>query len=572
LGGRACLAAAKAQTVSDWERITALFGAARLLDADARVLFLDGACGRNVALRTEVERLLTDTEQEDSFLGGNARWTGGVAPIDTRGPLDAGDLVSNRYLVQQRIATGGQAIVYRATDTSLSRPVILKVMRGGDSQNRLLRARFEDERQALARLDHPAIVGILDVGTLAGGSPFLVVQYVDGVSLRQALQDGPLDPHRTASVLRQLGAALSSAHAAGIAHSDLKPENIMLQRLADGSETVKLIDFGIAKIDRSGLDAGVTSVMVAGTLRYMAPEQFEGQNSTACDIYALALVACEMMTGHPVSRALPKRIGRTSRRRIESAVAFRPEDRPRDVRRWCEQLARGIERGRTQRRRVFAVAASLIVFISATAFGVRHLPRPAPEPRRIIEKVGAFDPLVEGFEIHNELKGTVAENPARDGYDGWRVLTERQGHYFNNLTAVEKRLALEQGWRLSAVMRAEEGECFATVDFTGVGRRFDLDVRRRGAEDVVRLSTQLVPTIEGMEVAVPHDELYHAYELRYDAGLQTVDLWMDGTKRLSGYRGHTQFQGDGDIVFGVAVRESRRGVASFQDVRFEINP
>jgi len=258
--------------VSDWQRITALFGAARLLDADARVLFLDSACGGNAALRIEVERLLTDTEQEDSFLGGSARWTGGAAVSDTSGLLDPGDLVNNRYLVQERIATGGQAIVYRATDTSLSRPVILKVMRGGGGgQNRLLRARFEDERQSLARLDHPAIVGILDVGALPDGSPFLVVQYVDGVSLRQALQGGPLDPHRTASVLRQLGGALSSAHAAGIAHSDLKPENILLQRLADGSETVKLIDFGIAKIDRSGLDAGVTSVTVAGTVRYMAP-------------------------------------------------------------------------------------------------------------------------------------------------------------------------------------------------------------------------------------------------------------------------------------------------------------
>jgi len=97
-------------------------------------------------------------------------------------------------------------------------------------------------------------------------------------------------------------------------------------------------------------------------------------------------------------------------------------------------------------------------------------------------------------------------------------------------------------------------------------------VRLRGAEDVIRLSTQLVPTIEGMEIAMRHDERYHAYELRYDAGLQTAELWMDGSRRLSGYRGHTQFQGDGDIVFGVTIRESLRGVASFQDVRFEINP
>jgi len=556
--------------VSDWERITALFGAARLLDEDARALFLDAACGGDAVLLEEVERLLADAAREDTFLGGCTS-TGASAAVEPYGLLAPGALVNNRYSIDTSVATGGQAVVYRAIDTSLSRPVIVKVMRSG-GQSQLLKARFEDERRALARIDHPAVVGILDVGELADGSAFLVVQYVEGMSLRQVLQAGPLDRRRTASVLRELGGGLSTAHAAGIAHSDLKPENIMLQRLADGSETVKLIDFGIAKIDRRGLDAGVTSVMIAGTVRYMAPEQFQGENSAASDLYALALVVCEMLAGHPDSRALPKRIGRTARRLIESALAFRPEDRPGDLRRWCDHLARALEDAGAQRRRVFAIAASLVFFILATAFAVGRLPRAAPEPRRIIEKVGAFDPLVEGFEIHNEVKGTVAENPARDGYDGWRMLTERQGHYFKNLTRVEKRLALERGWRLSAVMRAEEGECFATVDFTGVGRRFDIDVRRNGGEDIARVATQLVPTIQGMEVSLPHDEAYHAYELRYDAGLESADLWIDGTKRLSGYRGGNQFQGDGDLVFGVAVRESRRGVASFQDVRFEINP
>lgn len=558
--------------MSDWERITALFGAARLLDASTRAIFLDGACSANVALRTEVERLIADAGQDDSFLGGSGVWTGGVASFDSSGLLESGARVNDRYLVQERIATGGQAIVYRATDTSLSRPVIVKVIRGAASHNRLLKTRFEDERQALARLDHPAIIGIFDVGALADGSPFLVVQYVDGLSLHQALQSGPFDPDRAASVLRQLGGALSSAHAAGIAHRDLKPENIMLQRLADGGEAVKLIDFGIAKIDRSGLDAGVTSVMIAGTVRYMAPEQFDGVNSTASDLYALALVACEMLSGHPDSRALPKSIVPATRRLIESALAFRPEDRPRDVRRWCEQVGQTLERGRTRRRRVLAVAASLVLFVSATAYGVRHLPRPAPEPRRIIEKVGAFDPLVEGFAIHNEIRGTVADNPARDGYDGWRVLTERQGHYFKNLTNAEKRLALERGWRLSTVMRAEEGACFALIDFTGVGRRFDIEVRRAGVQDIVRLNTQVVPTMAGLEVPLLHDGAYHGYELRYDPGLQIADLWIDGTRRLTGYRGHTQFQGDGDMLFGAVAFKSLRGVASFQDVRFEINP
>jgi hypothetical protein len=98
-------------------------------------------------------------------------------------------------------------------------------------------------------------------------------------------------------------------------------------------------------------------------------------------------------------------------------------------------------------------------------------------------------------------------------------------------------------------------------------------VLRRDGQQLVRLVTQLVPTFAGMDVPrAPADNSYHSYELRYDPGLQTADLWIDGTQRVTGYRGLSQFQGDGDFLFGATVYESHRAVASFQNVRFEINP
>jgi tRNA A-37 threonylcarbamoyl transferase component Bud32 len=565
------VAASQASAVSDWERVTALFGAARLLDPDTRQLFLDTACSGDAALRVEVGQLLADSSRQDSFLAESA-WAGALPIFMPAASLGPGDLLNERYRVEASVAGGGQAVVYRATDITLSRPVIVKVMRGSGRLNQLLKARFEEEMRALALIDHPGVVGVLDVGELTDGCPFLVIQYINGVSLREELQKGPMAPARAARLLRALGSALSAAHAAGVAHRDVKPENIMVQRFADSSETVKLIDFGISKVDRAGLEEGVTSVTVAGTVRYMAPEQFQGDNSPACDIYALALVGCEMLSGHPDSRALAASLGAEVRRLIDAALVFRAEDRPRDIGRWCDQVAGVLEQRNRPRRRAAAVAAALIL-ASAAAVGAWYVTKGDPEPRRIVEKVGAFDPLAEGFRIHNEIQGTVVENADRTGYDGWQVITSRQGHYFTSLTETEKRRALGSGWKLTARMRVEEGAGFAMVDFTDLGKRFQIDVLRRDDQQLVRLVTQLVPTFAGMDVPwAPADDSYHSYELRYDPGLQTADLWIDGTPRVTGYRGLSQFQGDGDFLFGATVFESHRAVASFQNVRFEINP
>jgi serine/threonine-protein kinase len=210
------------------------------------------------------------------------------------------ELLNNRYRVEKQLGRGGFAVTYLASDTQLNfRPVVVKVLLDYQSEDPWILKKFRQEMQALALLDHPAIVGALDSGQLSDGKPFLVMQFVKGQRLRDAMTSRGMDFHRAANILRQVSHALSAAHEAGICHRDVKPENIMLQSLGDGEEQAKLIDFGIASI-RDSKGSTTDSTKVAGSLEYMALEQFDGKSSPASDVYALGVVAYEMLTGrHP---------------------------------------------------------------------------------------------------------------------------------------------------------------------------------------------------------------------------------------------------------------------------------
>jgi len=352
----------------DWEKISNLFAAVRLLDEPARPAFLDAACSGDGALRTQVESLLAADGVHDDFLEPLGR----LPAVEVDAPVSIlvpGQVLKDRYEIEGRHNAGGQSIVYRATDRVLSRRVVVKVMRGAPAHNALLAARFEAEMQSLSRIDHPAVIGILDVGVLDDGAPFLVIQYVDGASVRELLQQGPIDRGRVTAIVRGVGAALSAAHAAGVAHQDLKPENIMVQRLTDGTETVKLIDFGIAKIDRAELSMTVNTVVIAGSVRYMAPEQFDGRNSKTADVYALGLVVCELLSGHPDPRMLPSTLDTRVRRLLEAAVAYRPEDRPQDVKAWADELIDRLAKPLPVRRRTLAIAAVALFLVGFVRFG-----------------------------------------------------------------------------------------------------------------------------------------------------------------------------------------------------------
>ena len=206
--------------------------------------------------------------------------------------------IKDRYRIERELGRGGFGAVYLARDEQLSsRPVVIKVLLDRTGESEWFLKKFREEREALARIDHPGVVGVLDAGEMPDGKPFLVMQFVDGQTLRAALKKEEFSLPRIAHIVRKVGQALGAAHDRGVYHRDLKPENIMLQDLGEGEELVKIIDFGIATVRSSSGGPQAEATRVAGTGPYMAPEQIMGSPSAASDVYALGVIAYEMVTG-----------------------------------------------------------------------------------------------------------------------------------------------------------------------------------------------------------------------------------------------------------------------------------
>ncbi len=198
-------------------------------------------------------------------------------------------LLGDRYQLQGLIARGGMADVYRATDTRLQRPVAIKLLRDATEASR-----FEREMHTLATLRHPGIVSLLDAGSTAEGTPFLVLELRREPTLATRLSHGPIAPERVLTIARGLAEALAYLHERGVVHRDVKPGNVFV----DEHDTTRLTDFGIARV--AGAGSLTATGFTMGTARYLAPEQVTGGNVTpAVDVYALALVMIECLSGEP---------------------------------------------------------------------------------------------------------------------------------------------------------------------------------------------------------------------------------------------------------------------------------
>jgi serine/threonine protein kinase len=210
-----------------------------------------------------------------------------------------GQTIDERYVIESAIGQGGVGAVYLARDRKLhDKRVVIKVLLDKSLQNAWVVQKFQQEKEALARVDHPGVVGILDTGELPDGKPYLVMQFVDGVTLRSQIKPEGMPLERVAEIIKQIGKALTTAHDRGIFHRDLKPENIMLQSFGRGEEQVKIIDFGIAKLKDSVVAPSTVVGSTAGTVAYMAPEQLTGKPvSAATDIFAVGAIAYELVTG-----------------------------------------------------------------------------------------------------------------------------------------------------------------------------------------------------------------------------------------------------------------------------------
>ncbi|MET0793126.1 MAG: serine/threonine-protein kinase [Polyangiaceae bacterium] len=217
-----------------------------------------------------------------------------------------GQLIAEKYRIERLLGRGGMGEVYEARHVVVGRRFAIKFLhahlaRGRDSGSRFLR-----EAQAAGALDSEQIAAVLDFDTAADGAPFLVMEYLAGESLATVLKrEGQLSVPRVLGMLLQICRGLDVAHRAGIVHRDLKPDNLFLTQRPDGSELVKILDFGIAKWVDGGSDGTTThSGVILGTPFYMAPEQARGEKSVdlRVDIHALGVVAYELLSGkkpHP---------------------------------------------------------------------------------------------------------------------------------------------------------------------------------------------------------------------------------------------------------------------------------
>jgi serine/threonine protein kinase len=236
-----------------------------------------------------------------------------------------GQLLNGRFLIQRELKRGGMGVVYLAQDQQLhSRPIVVKVLLDDAYQSEYVVQKFRQEVEALSRIDHPGIVGIIDAGELPNGRPFIVMQYVDGVTLRSVMTPEGMNLERVADIVKQIGRALAAAHDRGIFHRDLKPDNIMLRDLGHGEEQVKIIDFGVAKVKDSVVAASTSLNLSPGTVAYMAPEQLNGRPITsATDIFALGAIAYEMITGR---KPFNPQTGYELLQMQESGVRIKPID------------------------------------------------------------------------------------------------------------------------------------------------------------------------------------------------------------------------------------------------------
>src|SRR5688572_171135 len=231
------------------------------------------------------EKPLTPTAHEP-------RPKGSVRPSVRPGGPKAliGMTISDRYKIERLLGEGGMGAVYQAEHTLMRKRMAIKVLHPEMTRLPEVVQRFEREAMAAAHIDHPHVVTATDFGKLDDGSFFLALEFVEGRSLREVIADGRLELGRALHIARQMAAALSRAHGLNIVHRDLKPENVMLVERDGDPDFVKVLDFGIAKVQIGELTAGdvdrsrdpgqpvlTQAGMVYGTPEYLAPEQALGQ-------------------------------------------------------------------------------------------------------------------------------------------------------------------------------------------------------------------------------------------------------------------------------------------------------
>ena len=225
-------------------------------------------------------------------------------PSSGEAEIGIGTVIAETYEVTRLIGQGGMGAVWEASHRRLpGKRVAIKVLLNASTEGDAL-ARFRREAEIASKLGHPNIVEVIDFHQLATGTPYMVLEFLEGDSLARRLKQGPMSLAKTIDIVRQVGSALHAAHCEGVVHRDLKPDNIFLTPTDAGGELgdrVKVLDFGISKIRGSNTVQTQESALL-GTPQYMSPEQAFGRNKSIdqrTDIFALGAIVFEMLAGRP---------------------------------------------------------------------------------------------------------------------------------------------------------------------------------------------------------------------------------------------------------------------------------
>ena len=380
-----------------WREIERLYHSALERASHERDAFLERECRGDDDLRFEVKALLSRASSAASFLDGPAAALAAQMPRNPAAPILTGTRLGV-YEVQAPIGAGGMAIVYRALDTNLHRPVAIKFLSDALA-NPAGRRRFQREAQTASSLNHPHILTVHDAGEF-DGRQYLVTEFVDGGTLRAWERAATRGWRQTVELMIGVADALATAHHAGILHRDIKPENILVTK----SGYAKLADFGLAKLYESAASDEALTVtdmhtgpgVIVGTPAYMSPEQALGQPLDArSDIFSFGIVLYEALAGrrpfvgasdldvvraivHRQADPLPEELPLALRTVVEKALEKDPADRFQSMREMVVDLRRVVRQGaeaqpaitaasRSRRRWRLRIAA--LIVLTATAVG-----------------------------------------------------------------------------------------------------------------------------------------------------------------------------------------------------------
>jgi eukaryotic-like serine/threonine-protein kinase len=378
-----------------------------------------------------------------------------ASPPDPPDPR-VGSVLQERYHILSRIASGAMGIVYRGERVQLGRSVAVKFLHPWIASQQAFLTRFDTEARAMSRLSHPNCVSVIDFGV--DGSPYLVMDFVTGHTLREALAGGRFPVARALHVVRQLLAGLAHAHAQGIVHRDLKPENIVLSEELGLVDHLRILDFGLAKL-RDG--PAMTAGLAVGTPSYMSPEQTgaEGAIDARTDLYAVGVLLFELLAGRKpfhsenvgelllMHRERPAPLLRTAAPDggfsaalegvVEKALSKFADDRFQSATAFSDALAatpegRGGMAARPATVPGVAVGASapapkaglpkaglLKAGLPGPAAGVRAVPVPGPADATIVESPSAIERIVGNLSEPATDPGAAPRAGAHDRKRAW---------------------------------------------------------------------------------------------------------------------------------------------------------